>query len=50
MRSMRSSRVKEVRIEKRRYVICYNPDEAHKDRHDREAIVRSYARSSPRAE
>lgn len=31
--------VKEVRIAERRYVICYNPDEAQKDRHDREAIV-----------
>jgi Transposase DDE domain len=31
--------VKEVHIDERRYVICYNPDEAHKDRHDREAIV-----------
>lgn len=31
--------VKEVRVEDRRYVICYNPEEAKKDRHDREAIL-----------
>lgn len=31
--------VKEVRIDGRRYVICYNPEEAKKDRHDREAIL-----------
>jgi transposase len=31
--------VKEVRIEDRRYVVCYNPDQATKDRADREAIV-----------
>jgi len=31
--------VKEVHIDERRYVICYNPDEARKDEHDREAIV-----------
>ncbi len=31
--------VKEVHIDDRRYVICYNPDEARKDEHDREAIV-----------
>jgi len=32
-------RVKEVRVEKRRYVICFNPDEATKDRADREATL-----------
>jgi len=31
--------VKEVRIADRRYVVCYNPDQATKDRADREAIV-----------
>jgi len=32
-------RVKEVRIGERRYVVCFNEDQATKDRHDREAIV-----------
>lgn len=32
--------VKEVWVEDRRYVICYNPDEAAKDRHDRESILK----------
>ena len=32
--------VKEVWVEDRRYVICFNPDEAAKDRHDREAILK----------
>lgn len=32
-------RVKEVRIADRRYVVCYNQDQATKDRADREAIV-----------
>lgn len=31
--------VKEVSVEGRRYVICYNPEEAEKDRKDREAIL-----------
>jgi len=31
--------VKEVRVEDRRYVVCYNPQEAAKDRRDREAIL-----------
>jgi hypothetical protein len=31
--------VKEVSIEGRRYVICFNPEEAEKDRHDREALI-----------
>jgi transposase len=31
--------VKEVRMEPRRYIVCYNPDQARKDRADREAIV-----------
>jgi len=32
-------RVKEVRVGERRYVVCFNEDQATKDRHDREAIV-----------
>jgi len=31
--------VKEVWIQKRRYIICLNPEEARKDRFDREAIL-----------
>lgn len=31
--------VKEVWVEDRRYVICFNPERAEKDRHDREAIL-----------
>jgi len=31
--------VKEVLVEGRRYVVCRNPDEAEKDRRDREAIL-----------
>jgi transposase len=31
--------VKEVFVDHRRYVVCYNPDEAEKDRHDRQAII-----------
>ncbi len=31
--------VKEVFVEDRRYVVCYNPEEAEKDRRDREAIL-----------
>ena len=34
-------RVKDVSVEGRRYVVCYNPDEARKDALDREAIVKS---------
>ncbi len=34
-------KVKEVRVEDRRYVVCLNEDQATKDRHDREAIVAS---------
>jgi hypothetical protein len=36
-------RVKEVRVEDRRYVVCFNPEEAEKDRHDREAILAKIA-------
>jgi Transposase DDE domain len=32
-------RVKEVWREDRRYIVCFNPDEAEKDRHKRAAIV-----------
>jgi hypothetical protein len=32
-------RVKEVQVEGRRYVVCFNPDEADKDRRDREATL-----------
>jgi hypothetical protein len=34
-------RVKEVRVEGRRYIVCHNPQEAAKDAADREAIVRA---------
>ena len=34
-------KVKEVRIEGRRYIICFNPEQAAKDAADREAIVDS---------
>lgn len=32
-------KVKEVRVEKRRYVVCQNEDQAEKDRQEREAIA-----------
>jgi hypothetical protein len=32
-------RVKQVWRDDRRYIVCFNPDEARKDRQDREAIV-----------
>lgn len=32
-------KVKEVRIEDRRYIVCHNEDQARKDRADREAIL-----------
>ena len=34
-------KVKEVRVEERRYVVCLNEEQARKDRADREAIVAS---------
>ena len=34
-------RVKEVRVDDRRYIVCHNPQEALKDAADREAIVKS---------
>ena len=34
-------KVKEVRVEGRRYIVCLNDDEARKDAADREAIVAS---------
>jgi hypothetical protein len=36
-------RVKEVRVEDRRYIICHNPEEAARDVADREAILRALA-------
>ncbi|MDD5095832.1 MAG: IS1634 family transposase [Dehalococcoidia bacterium] len=33
--------VKDVRVEGRRYIVCYNPEEARKDAADREAILKS---------
>lgn len=33
--------VKDVQVEDRRYVVCFNPERARKDRADREAIVAS---------
>jgi hypothetical protein len=32
-------KVKEVWVDKRRYVVCLNQDQATKDAHDREAIL-----------
>lgn len=32
-------RVKEVWVDDRRYVVCFNPEEAAKDQHDREGIL-----------
>ena len=32
-------KVKEVKLEDRRYIVCYNEDQAQKDRADREAIL-----------
>jgi len=34
-------RVKEVRVEGRRYIVCHNPEEATRDAAEREAIVRA---------
>ena len=34
-------KVKEVRIEERSYIICYNPEQARKDAQDRQAIIES---------
>lgn len=31
--------VKEVRVDERRYVVCFNPEEAAKDRQDRDALI-----------
>lgn len=35
----RKLQVKEVRLRNRRYVLCYNPQEAQKDQRDRDAIL-----------
>lgn len=32
-------KVKEVRVDDRRYIVCHNEEQATKDRHDREAIL-----------
>ena len=37
-------RVKEVRIEDRRYIVCYNPEQAKKDAADRQAILEALAK------
>ena len=37
-------RVKEVRIEDRRYIVCYNPEQAKKDAADRQATLRALAK------
>jgi len=34
-------KVKQVRVEGRRYIVCHNEDQAHKDAADREAILKS---------
>lgn len=38
-------RVKQVWRDDRRYIVCFNPDEAEKDRHDRAAIVAALAKA-----
>jgi transposase len=43
-------KVKEVRIEDRRYIVCYNEDQARKDRADREAIVAGLAEQLKRGD
>jgi transposase len=37
-------KIKEVIVEKKRYIVCHNEEEARKDRYDREAIVASLRR------
>ena len=34
-------KVKEIRLDKERYIICYNPYEAEKDRKDRDKIIKN---------
>jgi transposase len=34
-------RVKEVMVNEKRYIVCYNEDQARKDKEDREAIIQS---------
>ena len=34
-------KVKEIRLDKERYIICYNPYEAEKDKKDREEIIKN---------
>src|SRR3970040_1208344 len=39
----RNLHVKEVWVDERRYIVCFNPDRAEKDRHDREALLKKLA-------
>ena len=43
-------KVKDVRVELRRYVVCLNEEEARKDRHDREAILASLSNALKRGD
>ena len=43
-------KVKEVRVEGRRYVVCFNEEQAKKDAHDREAIVAALAEQLKRGD
>lgn len=36
-------KVKEVYVDERRYIVCHNEEQAKKDRHDREAILKKLA-------
>lgn len=40
--------VKEVRVDDRRYVVCFNPEEAAKDRQDRDALIAAIERKLAR--
>jgi len=42
--------VKEVRVGKRRYIVCFNSEQAHKDRADREAILAALERQLDRGD
>jgi transposase len=39
--------VKEIRVAEHRYIVCFNPEQARKDRHDREAIVAALRAALP---
>lgn len=43
-------KVKEVRVADRRYIVCLNEEEARKDRHDREAILKGLREALRRGE